>query len=393
MVEKILMSEQEQVNTTCRYPFPPLDIDRNLGHYTKRIGTLNRISYIICLPMKELDKRVKASKEGNLNTLSEEHWNYFLLSINEHPLYQVRNRKEIVLKDFYALAEVFWKEHGEERFETLLCWSLWLIQRDLHPLYYLIPRQYPVVRNYEEAQLFNGLPATAYVESDSLKRILEKNQAKLERLMYLQSIGKGDSPEAKGLENVLKKKNPNQYIYGNWFDDLSLYINADFLEPKTLLLGQFIGIRDWFDYDYGTVDRIVKAKSYQKKHKKTALYLDVVESGSSLKFFAQDLPGARDAKLIERDNRYLVNLFDIRSGSKLTHGFDSKTGKKVQPTNKFSEDRDLDISKLPMSQAKLQAELIHTGSYANTQDEDWDDDYFNTKKYWDDQSDTPDENE
>lgn len=378
------------------HPFPQLEIDRNLGNYISRIGAPQRVQHLICLRNELLTKILKS---GDSSMLSEEHWNYFLLAINEHPTYQVRNRKQIALHDFHSLAEQFWEDHGERRIETLMCWGLWLIQRDLHPLYYLVKREYPVVRSYEEAQLLSGLPSTAYVESETLQQTIEIKKARKERLEILILNGRGDSTEAVGLRKSIEKKYPNEYIYGNCFDDMEIYLKQDFLDPKTLLMGQYIGIRDWYDIDFGTYDRIAKAKIYIREPKRTEAYSKMTAPDIQLKFpegeNVPDIP-------ITPDNRYLISLMGINRGQAQRHvsmgeaiEFDAPHGmekRKVRtnPPNASSPVSSdhavkaqsyLNLDQLPMSQAKKQAEII--GNYVDdSQDEDWDDDYFNSETYW-----------
>lgn len=360
---------------TFVHQFPPLDIDRNIGNYTRRIGTLQRVTHLICLRLDLLTDKV-----NNNGQISEQHWNYFLLAINEHPTFQVRNRTKIALHDFHALAEQFWEEHGEKRIETLMCWTLWLIQRDLHPLYYLIPRVYPVVRSYEEAQLYSGLPSTAYVESDMLQQITDRKQAQREKLEMLTTQGRGDSQEALGLAKAIKRIHPNEYVYGNCFDDFELYLNQYFLDPKTLLLGQYIGSRDWFDCDYGTYDRVAKAKNYQRKPKKTDAYNKMTDPEITLKFLEGS--DASSEPLVAQDTRLLVNLMGIRQGSNFRIGFDNQRGQAIQREGHAPVQNSwVDFNQLPMSQAKKQAEQIANPN-EDDQTDDWDDDYFNSENYW-----------
>lgn len=360
---------------SCIHQFPPLEIDRNIGNYTRRIGTIQRVTHLICLRLELLNEKVK--KGGQI---SEQHWNYFLLAINEHPTYQVRNRTKIELHDFHSLADQFWVDHGEKRIETLMCWTLWLMQRDLHPLYYLIPREYPVVRSYEEAQLYSGLPSTAYVESDMLNQITDRKIAQRDKLEMLISQGRGETQEALGLAKAIQRIHPNEYVYGNCFDDFELYLNEDFLDPKTLLLGQYIGSRDWFDCDYGTYDRVAKAKNYQRKPKKTDAYNQMTNPGLQLKF--PEGENVSDEPLFTQDSRLLVNLMGIRQDSNFRIGFDNERGQNIKFEGHLPVKSGwVDFDKLPMSQAKKQAELIANPN-AEDQADDWDDDYFNSENYW-----------
>lgn len=363
----------------CVHPFPKLEIDRNIESYTSRIGVPQRVQHLICLRIDMLIDKIKNNGE-----ISEQHWNYFLLAINEHPTYQVRNRKEIALHDFHSLAEQFWEEHGERRIETIICWGLWLIQRDLHPLYYLIKREYPVVRSYDEAQLYSGLPSTAYVESDTLQQTLERKKALRERLEKLIARGLGESTEAVNITKALSKKQPNEYIYGNCFDDMEIYLKQDFLDPKTLLIGQFIGLRDWYDIDFGTYDRIAKAKIYTREPKRTEAYSKMTAPDLQLKFpegeVVVDTP-------VTCDTRFLVTLMGIRQGGNIRYGldgyFDPNAAQKTQSAaaglNKGVQPM-INIDELPMSQARKQAEQF--ANVDNSQSEDWDDDYFNSETYW-----------
>ena len=359
----------------CVHQFPPLEIDRNIKNYTRRIGTLQRVAHLICLRLDLLTDKVY-----NNGQISEEHWNYFLLAINEHPTYQVRNRTKIALHDFHALAEQFWEDHGEKRIETLMCWTLWLIQRDLHPLYYLIPRAFPVVRSYEEAQFYSGLPSTAYVEPDILQQIIDRKKAQREKLEMLIAQGRENTQEAIGLAKAIKRIHPNEYVYGNCFDDFELYLNQDFLDPKTLLLGQYIGSRDWFDCDYGTYDRVAKAKNYQRKPKKTDAYNKMTDPGLTLKF--PDSSNVSGEPFFAQDTRLLVNLMGIRHGSNFRIGFDSQHGQSIQYKRRApGQNGWVDFDQLPMSQAKKQAEQL-ANLNEDDQLDDWDDDYFNSETYW-----------
>ncbi len=367
--------EEIMDKVACVHQFSPLEIDRNIGNYTRRIGTLQRVTHLICLRLDLLTDKV-----NNNGQISEEHWNYFLLAINEHPTYQVRNRTKIALHDFHALAEQFWEDHGGKRIETLMCWTLWLIQRDLHPLYYLIPRVYPVVRSYEEAQFCPGLPSTAYVESDMLQQIIDRKQAQREKLEMLTIQGRGNSQEALGLAKAIKRIHPNEYVYGNCFDNFELYLNQDFLDPKTLLLGQYIGSRDWFDCDYGTYDRVAKAKNYQRKPKKTDAYNKMNDPGLTLKF--PEGSNVSNEPFVAQDTRLLVNLMGIRQGSNSHIGFNNQRGQAIQREGHAPVQNGwVDFDQLPMSQAKKQAEQLANPN-EDDQLDDWDDDYFNSETYW-----------
>ncbi|MCP0917777.1 hypothetical protein MUB04_14675 [Acinetobacter indicus] len=368
--------EEIMDKVACIHQFPPLDIDRNIGNYTRRIGTIQRVTHLICLRMDLLTDKV-----NNNGQISEQHWNYFLLAINEHPIYQVRNRTKIALHDFHELAKQFWEDHGEKRIETLMCWTLWLIQRDLHPLYYLIPRVYPVVRSYEEAQLYSGLPSTAYVESDMLQQITDRKKAQREKLEMLIAQGRGNSQDALGLAKAVKRIHPNEYVYGNCFDNFELYLNQDFLDPKTLLLGQYIGSRDWFDCDYGTYDRVAKAKNYQRKPKKTDAYNKMTDPELVLKF--PEGCNVSNEPFIAQDTRLLVNLMGIRQGSNFRDDFNPQRGQIVQPKGADTSLSNgwVDFDQLPMSQARKQAEQLFSPN-EHDQTDDWDDDYFNSETYW-----------
>lgn len=366
----------------CVHPFPELNIDRKLKNYISRIGAPQRVQHLMCLRTEVLIEKIKHNGE-----ISEQHWNYFLLAINEHPTYQVRNRKQIALHDFHTLAEQFWEDHGERRIETLMCWGLWLIQRDIHPLYYLVEREYPVVRSYEEAQQYSGLPSTAYVESDTLQQTFERKKAQRERLDMLISRGRGESPEAIGLAKSINKKHPNEYIYGNCFDDMEIYLKQDFLDPKTLLIGQFIGVRDWYDIDFGTYDRIAKAKIYTREPRRTEAYSKMTAPGLKLKFPPGEV--VSDEPVTTCDKRFLVTLMGIRKGGYIGYSenksFDSKEEKSNKPQsslNHIHENRFIDLDQLPMSQAKKQHQQFMSNERDSNQDDDWDDEYFNSETYW-----------
>lgn len=370
----------------CVHHFPELEINRNLGNYVSRIGAPQRVQHLICLRTELLIRTIK--NKGNAS-ISEEHWNYFLLAINEHPTYQVRNRKHIALHDFHSLAEQFNEDHGKYRIDTLVCWALWLIQRDLHPLYYLVKREYPVIRSYEEAQFAPGLPSTAYVKSETLQQTIERKKIQTDRLNLLISTGREDSTEALGLKKSISKKHLTEFIYGNCFDDMEIYLKQDFLDPKTLLLGQYIGVRDWYDVDFGTYERIAKAKIYVREPRRTEAYSKMTAPDIQLKFpdgeNVPDTPVTTDNRLLvslmgidrsSRDNRIYINeAFHLNTNS-------NSKAKKLNTRNKASmQHQFIDVDQLPMTQAKKQSENIINHNDDN-QNDDWDEDYFNSETYW-----------
>lgn len=179
--------------------------------------------------------------------------------------YQVRNHKNcfawLPCLSRTILGRSWWK-----RIETLMCWTLWLIQRDLHPALLfnsscfsssaLLWRSFTVLFR----STFNSVCWTWHTQ-----QIIDRKKAQREKLEMLIAQGHENTQEAIGLAKAIKRIHPNEYVYGNCFDDFELYLNQDFLDPKTLLLGSIYWSRDWFDCDYGTYDRVAKAKNYQRK--------------------------------------------------------------------------------------------------------------------------------
>lgn len=205
-----------------------------VASYSQRVGNYQKCAQLAAVHVNTWKRFAK-----NKDMPADMTWNYFLLSINEHPKYQVQNRPKLIQFDIYELHTEFLSQVSKP---SPLLWVLWLIERDVHPLYELIQRRSPIVTNYDECLTIGGLPITAYQMPCSLV------QAKLHKEYLVNN----------GIEVPAPK--PEEYVYGNNFDDLAKFKNGTFVHPNTFNVATAIGYETNYDYDFGTIDRMLKAR-------------------------------------------------------------------------------------------------------------------------------------
>lgn len=208
--------------------------DDVVASYSHRIGSYQKCAQLAAVHVNTWKRFAK-----NKDFPAEMTWNYFLLSINEHPKYQVRSRSKLLQIDIFELYQEFLADHDKP---SPLLWIMWLIQRDLHPVYELQHRRTPIVRNYDECVLIGGLPATAYQPPNVLI------EGKLQR-EYFANNGL-DVPPLK----------PEEYVYGNNFDDLSSFHKGEYVHPNTFNVVRAVGMESNYDFDFGTIDRLMKTR-------------------------------------------------------------------------------------------------------------------------------------
>lgn len=205
-----------------------------VASYSHRVGNYQKCAQLAAVHVNTWKRFVK-----NKDIPADMTWNYFLLSINEHPKYYISNRSKLLQIDIYELHNQF---IGETKKPSPLFWVLWLIQRDLHPLYKLVPRRTPIVTNYHECLMIGGLPATAYQVPTSLIKAKEYKE-------YL---------AANGLETPPLRA--EEYVYGNNFADLSQFKSGEFVHPNTFNVVSAMNYESNYDYDFGTIDRMLKTR-------------------------------------------------------------------------------------------------------------------------------------
>lgn len=205
-----------------------------VNSYSQRVGSYQKCAQLAAVHVNTWKRFVK-----NKDMPADMTWNYFLLSINEHPKYQVNNRPKLIQVDIYELHKEFLSQVAKP---SPLLWVLWLIERDVHPLYELTHRRTPIVTNYDECLMIGGLPATAYQMPRSLIQSKVHNE-------FLANNGM-EVPPAK----------PEEFVYGNNFDDLSKFKSGNFVHPNTFNVASVMGYETNYDYDFGTIDRMLKAR-------------------------------------------------------------------------------------------------------------------------------------
>lgn len=205
-----------------------------VASYSQRVGNYQKCAQLAAVHVNTWKRFAK-----NKDFPADMTWNYFLLSINEHPKYHVKCRTKLLQIDIFDLFHQF---KSETEKPSPLLWVLWLIQRDLHPVYELVFRRTPIVRNYDECLMIGGLPMTAY---QTPKAIIESKQ---QRDFYLDN----------GLEAPALR--PEEYVYGNNFDDLQQFYTGEYVHPNTFNVVAAVGLESNYAYDFGTIDRLLKTR-------------------------------------------------------------------------------------------------------------------------------------